>query len=235
VFSKSLQVAIAVIGATALLSVSCRAADDKKIAAETIIAKTIRPLMERQGIPGMAVGIVTAAGNWSYFYGVASKTTGNAVTGDTLFEIGSLSKTFTATLASYAAVTGHLALSDHASKYFPSLQGSSFDKISILNLGTHTSGGLPLQVPDQVANDRQLMDYFKTWTPAYAAGAYRQYSNPGIGLFGMISAKSLNGDFSVSMQRDVFRPLGLDHSFIDVPAAQMAQYAQGYTKTGLWD
>jgi beta-lactamase class C len=109
-----------------------------------------------------------------------SKATARPVTGDTLFEVGSVSKTFTATLVAYAQSAGHLSLSDHASKYLPALRGSSFDNISLLNLGTHTSGGLPLQVPDDVKDNEQLMRYFRDWKPAYAPGSFRTYTNPSI-------------------------------------------------------
>ncbi|EIM17034.1 hypothetical protein PchlO6_6049 [Pseudomonas chlororaphis O6] len=66
------------------------------------------------------------------------------VTDDTIFEIGSVTKTVTATLAFYVQESGALSLSDHASQYLPSLRGSSFDSISLLDLGTYTPGGLPL-------------------------------------------------------------------------------------------
>jgi beta-lactamase class C len=152
------------------------------------------------------------------------------VTDSTLFEIGSVSKTFTATLASYAQVRGRLSLSDPASKYFTQLRGSSLDTVSLLNLGTHTTGGMPLQVPDSVKTEDQLLTYFHNWTPAAAPGTVRTYANPSVGLFGMIAAKSLDGDFDTLMDGDVIQPLGLRHTYLRVPAAQMKDYAQGYTK-----
>jgi Beta-lactamase len=103
-----------------------------------------------------------------------SKATARPVTGDTLFEVGSVSKTFTATLVACAQSAGHLSLSDHASKYLPALRGSSFDNISLLNLGTHTSGGLPLQVPDDVKDNEQLMRYFGIGSPPTRPGAFER-------------------------------------------------------------
>ena len=69
------------------------------------------------------------------------------VTENTLFEIGSVSKTFTATLAGYALANGKLKLSDPANQYLPALRGDTFDHISLLNLGTYTAGGLRRWVP----------------------------------------------------------------------------------------
>jgi len=124
------------------------------------VNEAIRPVMEENNIPGMAVA-VTIRGRHAFFnFGVASKESGQRVTEDTLFEIGSISKTFTATLASYAQVTGALSLSDKASRYMPALTGSSFDGISLLDLGTYAAGGLPLQFPDDVIDEKSMIAYY---------------------------------------------------------------------------
>jgi beta-lactamase class C len=223
--------AIAALCVSLLLPMNSRSADDERASIEKIVTGAVRPVMERHGVPGMAVGIVMKERTYVCQYGVASKATGKPVTSDTLFEIGSISKTFTATLASYAQVSGKLSLSDMASKYLPSLRGSSFDKVSLVNLGTHTPGGIPLQVPDDITNNDQLMAYFQSWKPAYAPGTYRTYANPSIGMLGMIAAKSINEDFVALMRGKVFPWLGLKNTYLDVPAAQMENYAQGYTTT----
>jgi beta-lactamase class C len=197
-----------------------------------VIADVIRPLMREYRIPGIAVAVTVNGENYFYNYGVASIETQKPITSDTLFEIGSDSKIFTATLASYAQVNGKLLLSDSASKYLPSLRGSSFDSISLLNLGTQTSGGLPLQVPETIGNTDQLMDYFRHWQPTYAAGTHRIYSNPGIGLLGMIAAQSMHESFDDAIEKKLFPMLGMNHSYINVPSDQMKDYAQGYTKQG---
>src|ERR1700722_3139609 len=181
---RTWNAAIAALFACVLLPLSAGAAGNENAGVENVVARTIRPLMQRYGIPGMAVGIVVGGRAYVFHYGVASKATRRPVAPSTLFEIGSVSKTFTATLASYAQVNGKLSLSEPASTYLPSLRGTSFDTVSLANLGTHTSGGLPLQVPDDVTNDAQLTAYLRSWKPTYAPGTYRIYSNPSIGLLG---------------------------------------------------
>ena len=214
-----------------LLSIGGNASADASSAALQLhIDRAITPLMQQYAIPGMAVG-VTIAGRHTFFnYGIASRQTQRPVNGDTLFEIGSISKTLTATLAAYAEDQGHLALSDSTTKYYPSLRGSAFDKIRLLDLATHTSGGLPLQVPEAIATTDQLMTYFRNWQPAHAAGTYREYSNPGLGLLGMIAAKSMDMSFVDALQTRLFPLLGMTHSYLDIPAAHLPDYAQGYTK-----
>ncbi|MBB2885214.1 MULTISPECIES: class C beta-lactamase [Pseudomonas] len=197
---------------------------------ETIVKAAIEPVMQQQKIPGLAVAI-TVHGQPHYFnYGVASKENGKAVTENTLFEIGSVSKTFTATLAAYAQASGKLSLSDNASQVLPALRGSAFDNISVLQLGTYTAGGLPLQFPGEADRQDKMLGYFKQWKPTYAAGTHRQYSNPSLGLFGYLAAQSMGAPFDELMEKTLLPKLGLKHSYLKVPQDQMALYAQGYSK-----
>jgi beta-lactamase class C len=227
--SRNLTIAILALCASVALSNSGRADSDGSPDTQTLVTRTIQPLMQRYGIPGMSVGLAVGGRIEIYNYGVTSKATGKLVANDTLFEIGSVSKTFTATLASYAQVTGHLSLSDSASKYLEALRGSAFDHVSLLNLGTHTPGGMPLQLPDEVTDDDQLMRYFQNWKPTYAPGTHRTYANPSIGMLGLIAAKSLNADFHELVANKIFHELGMSHSFFDVPLNERKNYAQGYT------
>jgi beta-lactamase class C len=187
-------------------------------------------VMQQYNIPGMSIA-VTANGQQLFFnYGVAAKDTRLAVSSDTLFELGSISKTFTATLATYAQANGQLALGDHPGKYLPQLKGSAFDQVNLINLATHTAGGFPLQVPDEVQNTEQLMGYLKAWKPQYPAGSKRTYANPSIGMLGMITAKAMEMPFEQAMEQHLFPKLGLNNSYLNVPANKMKLYAQGYNK-----
>ncbi|MBB1599576.1 class C beta-lactamase [Variovorax sp. UMC13] len=221
-----------VIGALLFASAALAKAPPPTPPIDEVVREAAHTLMQQNGIPGLAIA-VTVDGRQHFFnYGVASKKTQRPVTRDTLFEIGSISKTFTATLASYAQATGRLALTDPPARYLPPLEGSAFgDGTTLMHLGTHTAGGFPLQVPDAVQTTGQLFGYLRTWQPQYPAGTRRTYANPSIGMLGLIAAKSLDMPFEEAMARHVFRPLGLKHTTLDVPAAQMASYAQGYTRT----
>ena len=199
----------------------------------TVVARTIRPLMKQYGIPGMAVGVTLEGRHHVFDYGVASKTTGKAVDGSTLFEIGSITKTFTASLVSYAQLSGKLSLTDRVSADFPTLRGTSFDHVRLVDLGTHTAGGLPLQFPDDVRTDEDAIAYYRRWKPAHAAGTYRLYSNPSIMLLGLIAARRMNAEFTALIQRDLFEPLGLHNTFLLIPPDRLSHYAQGYTDDGV--
>jgi beta-lactamase class C len=199
---------------------------------ETLVNAAVQPVMQAEGIHGMAVA-VTVNGQPHYFnYGVASQETGSPVTKDTLFEIGSVSKTFTATLAAYAQATGKLSLSDKASQVLPALRGSAFDHISVLQLGTYSAGGLPLQFPAEYDSADKMLGYYKQWKPLYAPGSHRLYSNPSLGLFGYLAAHSMGQPFDDLMEKTLLPKLGLKHTYVHVPQDQMALYAQGYNKDG---
>lgn len=199
-------------------------------AMQSLVDSAVNPLMKEYGIPGAIVGISMNGQQYFFPYGVSLKTTGQDVSKNTLFEIGSISKTFTATLANYAQVEGKLTLTDKVSQYVPELTGSAFDQINLINLATHTAGDLPMQVPDKVTNNAELMRYFKEWQPAYAAGTHRNYANPSIGLLGLIAAKQLGQSFPNVMEQTLFPQLGMTHSYLQVPSNKMADYAQGYNK-----
>lgn len=198
---------------------------------KALVDAAVQPVMKANDIPGLAVAI-SLKGEPHYFsYGLASKEDGRRVTPETLFEIGSVSKTFTATLAGYAPAQDKMRLDDRASQHWPALQGSRFDGISLLDLATYTAGGLPLQFPDSVQKDQaQIRDYYRQWQPTYAPGSQRRYSNPSIGLFGYLAARSLGQPFERLMEQQVFPALGLEQTHLDVPEAALAQYAQGYGK-----
>ncbi|QTH16334.1 class C beta-lactamase [Pseudomonas corrugata] len=199
---------------------------------EDTVNAVIEPLMKRQDIAGMAVAI-TLDGQPHYFnYGVASRETKQPVTDQTLFEIGSVSKTFTATLGAYAQARGKLSLSDPAGRHAPELHGAALENISLLNLATYTSGGLPLQFPDAADHPDRMFDYYKAWNPLYPAGTQRLYSNPSIGLFGYLAARSLDRPFDEAMEQTLMPGLGLKHSYLRVPASEANRYAQGYAKDG---
>jgi beta-lactamase class C len=197
-----------------------------------VVREAVQSVMKDNDVPGMAVGVTVEGRRYFFSYGVASRETAKKVTENTIFEVGSISKTFTATLASYAQVTGSLRFSDMASRYLPALSGTAFDKISLLDLGTYVAGGLPLQFPDDVTDQEAMMSYYRGWRPSYPPGAYRLYSNPSIGLFGYLTARSMDMSFQELMEGFLFPALSLKSTFIKVPEARSADYAFGYSRDG---
>lgn len=195
-----------------------------------VVDAAVRPLIAKHDIPGMAVAVTVDGRSYVFNYGLASRESKHAVDDATLFEVGSVSKTFNATLAAYAVAQGKMALEDHPSRFLPSLKGHPIDRATLLQLATYTAGGLPLQVPDEVEKQGPsgMLRYFEQWQPVAAPGEKRLYSNPSIGLFGHVSAVALKGNFADLMDGELLPKLGLSHTHVRVPASAMADYASGY-------
>lgn len=210
---------------------STSAVDADATAIRALVDAALRPVIAEHDIPGLAAALTIDGRVYFFSYGVAAKDGGQPVDENNLFEIGSISKTFTATLAAYAGVLGKLSFDDHPGQYMPELQGSPIDRASLLHLGTYTAGGLPLQFPAEVSDRNQMIGYFRQWQPEFAPGQQRRYSNPSIGLLGHITALALKRDFSNAMETQLLPALGLAHTHLRVPDSAMKRYAWGYTKT----
>lgn len=221
-FARTHLVAFACLGATA-----AQAMDDAQVRAA--VDGAIRPLMARHDVPGMAVAVTVEGRDYVFNYGVSARQGQAPVADTTLFEIGSVTKTLTATLAAYAVETGKLSLNDHPSRYLPVLKGSGIDRATVLHLATYTAGGLPLQFPDEVeADDDAALAYLRHWQPTAGPGTVRRYSNSSLGLLGLVTAKALGQDFATAMQTQLFPAFGMAHSHIRMPDAALPDYAWGH-------
>jgi beta-lactamase class C len=205
---------------------------ESKLKIESTVKLIAKELMEKHKIPGMAIGIVKEGEASSFTYGLASVDVKSKVTDNTLFEVGSVSKTFTGALASYAHIKKIISLSDETSKYWPSLIKTPFDRISLLNLGTYTAGGLPLQGPSSLKTEKDLMKYYKNWKPSFSPGTHRVYSNPSIALLGRTVAKVMETDFESALKKYVFSKIGMTNTYLSVPENKMKNYAWGYNSKG---
>ena len=101
---NSLSICSSII-ALCLFPLTGRAADaPRQIPAA--VDRAFGPLIKEYDVPGMAVAVTVNGREYFFTYGVASKESNSRVTKDTLFELGSVSKTFTATFASHAQTPG---------------------------------------------------------------------------------------------------------------------------------
>ena len=184
---------ILIAAAFALLT-GCHTASSHALERE--VDAIIEPMMREHRIPGMAVAVVHRGRVEFFSYGVASLETRQPVDERTIFEVGSVSKVFTGLLGAYVSAQGRFDLDDPVSRCVPALKGSAFDRVTMAQLATYSGGGLPLQVPANVANDDDLLAYLRGWAPEFEPGASRVYSNPSIGLFGRAAAECA-GEISV--------------------------------------
>lgn len=171
--------------------------------------------------------------------------------GDTLFEIGSITKTFTTTLLADMILRGEVKLGDPAAKHLPSTlrpprQGRR--QIRLLDLATHTSA-LPLLPsnihPKNLANP--YSDYTLEMLEQFLAGCalpqeigtHYQYSAVGLGLLGHALGHRLGVTWEAAVIERVLTPLGMTSTRATLPPNLAERMAQGHDDTGLptpnWD
>jgi beta-lactamase class C len=199
---------------------------------QQITAQTFRPLIAEFDIPGIAIGVTYKGQHYVYTEGLASRAEVLPVTADTLFELGSVSKLFNVTLAGLAEARGLMSLDAPVSDVLPQLRGSAFDRITLVDLASHATGGLPLQVPHEIRDTDGLMAYLSAWRPEADTKALRSYSNVSIGLLGLIVGDRMGRSYDVALKETLLPELGLENTFVHVPDAAMGRYAFGYSREG---
>lgn len=190
------------------------------------------PVMDKYDIPGVVIGVTWKGQHHLVATGIADRGTAAEMTADTLFELGSLSKTLNVTLAALAAERGLLALDDSVADHLPDLADSAVGKVSLDDLAASQTGGLPVQIPGEVKDMAGLMGWLSDWTPVADPNGTRSYSNISIGLLGVIAAQAFGQDYGDALASKVTGPLHMDSTFIDIPADAMPRYAFGHAKDG---
>lgn len=217
-------------------------------------AEEIDATLERAGelIPrhiaaGQATGValaLSAPGHDTLLagYGTSGAANAAAVTADTVFEIGSISKIFTNLLLADLVLEGRLALEDAAQDHMPEglmLPEKDGRQITIFDLATHHSGlpSVPPAVLAASADDpyadfsgADLADFLAGFTLPRAPGQSFEYSNTGTTLLGL-ALETASGQSHESLVKErILMPLGMDSTFVAVPADR--DFAQGHDING---
>jgi CubicO group peptidase (beta-lactamase class C family) len=190
---------------------------------------------------GMVIGILDKGKTQVYAYGETVKGSKKLPDGNTLFEIGSISKTFTATLLAHFVQQGKIKLEDPINKYLPdSIAKMEFNgkPITIQSLSNHSSG-LP-RVPDDLFvgaeksnpykhyDNKKLFAYLKQFKPTREPGAQYDYSNLAVGLLGVILERVSGKTYEQLVKEIIWKPLKMDNSRITLLKEDSAKFAQGY-------
>ncbi len=152
---------------------------------------------------------------------------------NTIYQVGSVTKQFTAAVILYLQEHKKLSVSDKLSKYFPDFpQG---DKITIENLLTHTSGvfnytdsALLMKESSKPVTRDRMMAIFASKPLDFEPGTKWKYSNSAYSILGYIIEKVTGKPYEKVVHEVIFKPLGMTHSGFDFAHLQSPDKATGY-------
>jgi serine-type D-Ala-D-Ala carboxypeptidase/endopeptidase len=239
----ALIAAATALGAERSGSTSSTSPSSKGTPTDAAIREILRDRIEnaKRGV-GIVVGIVDESGRRVIPYGVTDTTSGREVDGDTLFEIGSITKTFTATLLADMVLHGELKLDDPVSDYLPSsvrrLRSGGKD-VSLLQLATHTSGLPFMDSTFRPANPMnryagytadRMYAFLATFDHPGVPADQPYYSNLGFGLLGVALANRMHTDYPTLLRDRILEPLGMRHTAIVLTPDEEAHYATPHSR-----
>jgi len=190
--------------------------------------------MDNMRMPGLAIAISMPDGKViEKYYGKSNIEYNAPVEKDTIFPIGSLSKTYTAIAVMILKEQGKLNVNDKITKYFPDYV--AWEKITIKNLMQHTSG-----IQSITAVEPFRSNQMKDWKPGeivailkplkldFEPGTNAQYSNSGCILLAMIIEKVSGMTYNDFLQKNIAGPLGMTHTMFVSNRTIVPKRASGY-------
>ncbi len=180
---------------------------------------------------------------YSRSFGMANEETKEKLTEESVFELASTSKAFTAMAIVMLKEQGKLKLEDDITKYIPAL--SHYKGISVRNLLHHTGGlpdymGLMDSVYDKsrIAVNNDIITVFSKHKPAIAftPNAKWEYSNTGYALLASIIEKASGMSYGAYLEKNIFKPLKMKNTFVYTrryAPKKTEHYAYGYVRDSL--
>jgi CubicO group peptidase (beta-lactamase class C family) len=166
-------------------------------------------------------------------YGLADREWNISNTPETKFEIGSLTKEFTAACILQMAEQGKLSLDDKLSKYVPGFPKG--DSVTIHMLLNHTSGITNYTSVPQFGNLAALslsrdsmISFFSSRPYVFSPGSRYQYTNSGYFLLGHIIEKISGMSYSDYLRQNIFDRTGMTNSGVNKPDSILLMRAKGY-------
>ncbi len=196
----------------------------------------MRAEMAKRHVPGASVAVVRAGKVvLAKGYGLANVELNVPATPDTVYEMGSITKQFTATAIMMLVEEGKLALDEKITHYLPDLP-TAWSGVTVRHLLTHTSGIKSYtSVPNLFSlwrNDythAQIIQLVSGDPLAFPPGEKWDYSNTGYFLLGMIIEKVSGKAYSDFLTERIFRPLQMTATRVNDWSAIIKNRAGGYT------
>jgi len=216
-------------------------AQDSPIPPDSEIRKILADRIgsERLGI-GLVAGVIDAKGRRIISYGSLAKDDKRPLNGDTIFEIGSMTKVFTSLVLMDMVQKGEVSLTDPVSKYLPEsvkVPERNNRKITLQDLSTQSSG-LPRMPsnfnPKDPSNPyadysaEQLYQFLSGYQLTHDIGAQYEYSNLGVGLLGHVLSLRAGTDYESMVRSRISEPLGMKSTCVALTPEMKARLAIGH-------
>jgi serine-type D-Ala-D-Ala carboxypeptidase/endopeptidase len=193
---------------------------------------------------GIVVGIISSKGSRVSSYGKPAAESLAELDGDTVFEIGSVTKVFTSMLLAEMVSRGEVNLNDPVAKYLPrtvKVPSRNSREITLLDLATHTSG-LPRlpgnfrpKDPENPYVDytlEQAYQFLSGYQLTRDIGEKYEYSNFGAGLLGHVLSLRAGTDFETLVINRILKPLGMNDTRLKLTPGMRMRLATGHDAGG---
>lgn len=214
---------------------------------DSLVEKLVRPYIQQSHTTGLVVAILKNGKIYRYSYGETKKRSNSLPDPKkTIFEIGSVTKTFTSLLLAREVVQKNMQLHDPINKYLPNFIPPlryQTTAITLQHLANHTSG-FP-RLPDNIFKGNvnpvdpyrhygkdSLYRFLQTYQPTSLPGTRFSYSNFGAGVLGCILAQKAKMSFEQLIVAKICHPLQMKDTRIELTPKDSVRFAQGYNESG---
>ncbi len=214
---------------------------------DSIVDQVVKNYLSEHKYIGYSISLYKAGKTTYYGYGEKQKNKNQIPDEETIFEIGSVTKTFTALLLAQAIQSGLAGADDDIRKYlnasFPNLELNG-KPITLKQLANHTSGipRLPGDLenqPDYTPTDpyknyskKMLLDFLRQFKPEREPGKVAEYSNLGIAVLGMLLENIYKKSYAQLIAEHITTPNQMKSTFINIPESELKRVALGYDENG---
>lgn len=205
------------------------------------VQANVRARVDQALSVGIVIGVVDAAGTRYFAYGNTAMQGGRPVDEHSIYEIGSITKVFTAVALTDMVVRGEVSLDDPVERYLPagSVVPRRGGRQITLRLLSAQQSGLP-RMPTNFApadqsnpfadyDEDRLLAFLRGHELSRDPGERYEYSNVGVGLLGFALARRDGGSYERMIERRILAPLGMRESMVTLTPEAQSRLAMGHS------
>ena len=199
-----------------------------------VLSESIPQLAEQFGSPGYVAGIYHDGAEWMFAHGVRNLNTGDPMTVDTAYLLGSISKVLTTTLLLKYVEAGQLDLEAPITRYLPDFRLKDLgaaERITVKQLVNHTNGiDADTLMPNYEYGPGMVKSYIDELDQIgtlFEPGELMHYSNPGFTIAGRIIETLSGKSYNQTLEEELYAPIGMDRSVTSATQAILHRVALG--------